>query len=128
MFRLRSSRYRFSPFAMSKRRGGTTHIQATRVKKRRGVGSRTITVLDSDEELPPATTNEYARATKTRVGPSGKAERVVMSSIPIIEEEVDIHVPLEVDANVPVDAVAENVVLVSPAKKRRKRANDSVSV
>ena len=51
-----------------------------------------------------------------------------MSSIPIIEEEVDIHVPLEVDANVPVDAVAENVVLVSPAKKRRKRANDSVSV
>ena len=115
---------------MSKRRGGSTHIRVTKVKKRKGVGSRTITVLDSDEEEPTATTtSDYARATRIRVGTSGKAERVVTRNIPIVEvEEGEVCAPLEGNADVPVNTVTENVVSVAPAKRRREKANDSVSV
>ena len=113
---------------MSKRGGDSTRIRGTKVKKRKGVGSRTITVLDSDEEDPVLkATNDYARVTKTRVGSSGEAERVATSSIPIFEvEKASIHAPLEANTNGSADAVAENVVPVVPAK-RRKKANDSVS-
>ena len=114
---------------MSKREGlARTHL--TRVKKRNGVGSRTITVLDSDEEDPiPAATNEYARMTKTRVSASGKAEKVAMSNIPIFEVEeewVDILDPLESNTLDSADAVVKNTVPMVPAKQRQ-RANDSVS-
>jgi len=113
---------------MSKRGGDSTRVHATKVKKRRGVGSRTITVLDSDEEDPlPTAASDYARVTKTRVGTSGKAERVAMSSVPIFKvEEVNFHAPLEANTNGSTDAVAEKIVPVVPAKKRKK-ANDSVS-
>ena len=115
---------------MSKRRGGQIRIHTAKVKKRRGVGSRSITVLDSDEEDPPPTVaSEYAQATKTRVGSSGNVERVAMSTIPFLEvEDLDICAPLEANTDIPVDAVAENIVFVVPAKKRRKKVNDSVSV
>lgn len=102
-------------------------MRVTKLKKRRGVGSRTITVLDSDEEHLPTITDEYARVTKTRVATSGKAERVVTSNVPIFEvEEVDIRTPPEADVDVPVDTIVENAAPVVPAK-RRKRVNDSVS-
>ena len=110
---------------MSKR--GPTRTKANKVKKRRGVGSRTISVPDSDEDPLPVTTNDYARITKTRVGTAGKAEKVVTSSIHIYEADwVDVHDPPEADTHVPAVAVTKNVAIVVPAK-RRKRGNDSVS-
>ena len=117
-----------SASAMSKRRRDSPRIRSTKVKKLRGVGSRIIAVLDSDEEPSLATTNSYAQVTKTRVGTSGQAEKVAMSSVPISEIEwVDVFDPLEADADSSVDTVTKNVIRVVPAK-RRKRANDSVSV
>ena len=112
---------------MSKRGGDSTRIRVTKVKKRKGVGTRTITVLDSDEEpLPPAVT-EYARVTKTRVSTSGKAERIVTSNVPIFEvEKVDVRALPEPNDNIPEDTGVVDVVHVVPAK-RRKKANDSVS-
>lgn len=49
-----------SASAMSKQQRDSPHICNTKVKKVRGVGSHVIAVLDSDEELPLATTNNYA--------------------------------------------------------------------
>lgn len=113
---------------MSKRREDASRKHTTKVKKRRGVGSRTISVLDSDDEDPlPTTTVDYARVTKTRVGTSGKAEKVATSSVQISDvEKVNAHAPQETDMDGSADAVTENVVLVVPAK-RRKKVNDSVS-
>ena len=110
---------------MSKREGNST--RGPKIKKRRGVGSRTIAVLDSDEEDPPLTANsEYVRVTKTRVGTSGKAERVSMTSVPILEEDrSNVPTPLEDNIENPTDVVEINVPAV-PAK-RRKTVNDSVS-
>lgn len=106
---------------MSKR-GNMTH--GIKVKKRRGVGSRTITVLDSDED--EATNGEYARVTNTRVGSSGKAERVSVTSVPVLEaEQFDSPAPLEDYMENPVDLVESAIPLV-PAKQQ-KTINDSVS-
>ena len=99
----------------------------TRVKKRKGVGVRVITVQDSDEGEPnPEAIREFARVTKTRVSTSGKAEMVSTSNTPIFEAEeewIDVLDPLGADAD---DPVFENIVPVAPAKQRQ-RANDSVS-
>lgn len=114
---------------MSKRGGELTHVRPTKVKKRRGVGSRTIAVPDSDDDSPPAATNDYAQVTRTRVGTSGKAERVTTSSVPISEvemEKVDAHTSLDRNTGGSMDASAENDVSAVPAKQRKK-ANDSVS-
>lgn len=99
------------------------------MKKRRGVGSRSIAVLDSDEEDPtPKAPIDYARVTKTQVGTSGKVKRVTTSSVPIFEvEEVSVHAPPEVDTNNLENAPADDIPRPAPAKKRRKRSNDSVS-
>ena len=87
---------------------------------------RTITVLDSDEEDPPAVTNKYVRLMKTRVASSGKAEKYTTSTIQI--SDVEMHTPPEEDAEVVVDPVASYVVPVVPAKmEKQKRANNSVS-
>ena len=112
---------------MSKRGGDLTRIQTSKVKKRRGVGSRIITVLESDDEDPLSTAaSEYARVTRIRVATSGKTERVATSSVPIFEEEQAIAgAPLEENTNDSVDAV-ENIVATVPAKQQKK-ANDSVS-
>ena len=115
-----------SASAMSKQQRDSPHIRNTKVKKVRGVGSCVIAILDSDEELPPVTTNDYARVMKTRVGTFGQVEKVAMSSVPISKAEwVNICDLLE--ANGSVDTVAENVICVVPAK-RWKRANDSMSI
>jgi len=114
---------------MSKRAGGSTRVRATKIKKRKGVGSRTIVVLDSDEDVSlPTAASDYARVMKTRVGASGEAKGFTMGTIPILDvDKVDISTPLpEADTNGSADTVGENVVHVLPAKPR-KRANDSVS-
>lgn len=111
---------------MSKRE--PTRIHATKVKKRRGVGSRVITVLDSDEDDPvPTASSDYARVTKTRVAASTKVEKVSMNSIPVFEED-QLSVPtlLEETVDSSLDVVVENIIAATPAKQR-KRANDSVS-
>ena len=102
-------------------------MRMSKVKKRRGVGSRVIAILDSDEDSPPPkASNDFARIMKTRVSASAKAEKVSMSSVPIFEEE-QLNTPAPVEANVDdsADVVIKNVVPAVPAK-RRKRANDSV--
>lgn len=114
---------------MSKRGGDSTCVRPNKVKKRRGVGSRTIAVPDSDDDPLPMATNDYARVTKTRVGTSGKAERVAMSSVPIHEverENIDIHVPLEGNIDGSAGVTTEPIIHAVPAKQRKK-ANDSVS-
>ena len=71
--------------------------------------------------------DEYAQVTKTRVGVSGKAEKVTMSSIPIFEvEQLGSPAPLEENADDVVD-VADIVIPAAVPAKRRKKANDSVS-
>jgi len=63
---------------MSKRE--PTRIHVTKVKKRRGVGSRVITVIGSDKDEPALkASSDYARMTKTRVASSAKAEKVSMT-------------------------------------------------
>ena len=111
---------------MSKRGGDSTRVRGTKVKKRKGVGSRTIVVPDSDEETLPTAANDYARVTKTRVAASGKAEKIATSSVPIFEAEKVNAAPLEPNTNVPGDTSVMYVDPVVPAK-RWKRANDSVS-
>ena len=128
--RVRLDQLTFPSPTMSKRQGGdSTRRHLNKVKKRRGVGSRTIIVPSSDEENPiPEAIIEYAQVTKTRVTTAGKAEKFTGSSVPVFatEEEVDIHAPLEADTDGPAETVAENDVPRVPAKKR-KQANDSVS-
>lgn len=111
---------------MSKRGGDSTQLPATRMKKRKGIGSRTITVPDSDEEDLPPTANDYAQLTKTRVTASGKAGKVTMSSIPVFEaERLSPPVPLEENVDDFVDFTG-TIAPAAPAK-RRKKVNDSVS-
>ena len=114
---------------MSKREQNPVRISVTKVKRRRGVGSRVITVLDSDEELVPVTRgNEYARVTKTRLGTSGKKGGVSMSSIPIHETQPTISTQQEenFDSYEGVDLLAGNLA-PNVQKKQQKKINDSVS-
>ena len=112
---------------MSKQRGDSTRTHATKVKKRKGVGSRKIAVLDSDEEDTfPKVLSEYARVTKTRVTASGKAEKIATSSVPVFETELNVHTLPESNIDGLVDTAVENVILAVPRRKREK-ANDSVS-
>lgn len=111
---------------MSKRGGDSTRISATKVKKRKGVGSRTITIPDSDEEGPlPTPSNDYARVTKTRVGSSGKVETISTKSVFIFEAD-ESSAPAEENVDDSVGVVVTDVIHTVPAKQR-KRANDSVS-
>ena len=114
---------------MSKREGEPTRLPAAKVKKRRGVRSRAITVPDSDEEESyPTTSNEYAWVTKTRVAAlSGKAESISVGSIPIFEVDQPCEPVLEhenPDDFADIDEI--NVPAAAPSK-RRKKVNDSVS-
>ena len=115
---------------MSKRGGDLIWVWATKVRKCKGVGSHTFTVLDSNHEDPSKVSTEYAWVTKTQVTTSGKRERITTSSVPVFEMEeasVDIHVPPEVNADNFIDTAAENVLPMVLTKKRWKRGNDSVS-
>lgn len=112
---------------MSKRDREPTRTHPTKVKKRRGVGSRIINVPDSDEEgLSQTAGDEYARLTKTRVAASGEVEQVSVSTFPVLEvERSSTPTPLEEDGDYAAD-VEENAPPVRK-KKRRKKDNDSVS-
>ena len=67
---------------------------------------------------------------RTRVTTSGKADSVTMNSLPLFEIKNTTHddEPLELclDSREPDETVTENTVPSKPAKKRRKKANDSV--
>ena len=112
---------------MSKRANDSTRVHATQLKKRRGVGFRTIAIPDSDEEdLSPAASEQFAVVTKMRVKSSGQVGRVSINSIPILEpQESSPLSPLDETAENSVD-LTENVVPTVTAKPRKK-INDSVS-
>ena len=115
---------------MSKRASDSTRPHSTQVKKRKGVGFRTIAVPDSDEEdLPPTASNEFALVTKTRIGVSGQSETISISSVQILEEqESGSPTPLEETTENSVDII-KDLVPTMPAKpaKPKKKINDSVS-
>jgi len=116
---------------MTKRHGDPAYGVKVRVKKRKGIKVRTIAIPDSDDEGPSNVNTEYARLLKTRATTSGKADSVTMSSLPLFEVKNTTHEdePLEpcLDSEEPDRTVAENTPVASkPAKKRRKKANDSV--
>ena len=117
---------------MSKREGGTTQRGNPTVKKRKGVKIRTVFIPDSDEEGHPSNINttDYARLVRTQVKPSGKVGNVTTSSIPLLEaEDVTNDVLPEVDTNHSEVAVVEDVEAANPpTRRRRKKANDSVSL
>jgi hypothetical protein len=110
---------------MSKRGGEPTYSRPTKVKKRKGVGSRVISVPDSDEDSQAAD-DEYARVTKTRVAGSGKAEQISVSTFPVLEvERPSLPTALEEDGDYAAD-IEENSTPVEK-KEQRKKINDSVS-
>ena len=66
--------------------------------------------------------------TKTRVTTSGKEERIATSNIPVSEvEEVSTHASPEANTDTFVNTTENDVPIVPVKKKKRKRANDSVS-
>jgi len=115
---------------MAKRHGDPAYGVKVGVKKRKGIKVRTVTVPDSDDEGPSNVDTEYARLLKTRVTTSGKADSVTMNSLPLFEIKNTTHSdePSELCVNSlePDETVAENTAPSKPAKKRRRKANDSV--
>ena len=111
---------------MSKRHGDTIHGTSVKVKKRKGIRVRTVTIPDSDDP-PPNVTTEYARLLKTRVTTSGKADSTTMKSLPLFEvNDIARNDSLESTLDSYDEPVVENTVPSMPTKKRRKKANDSV--
>jgi len=115
---------------MTKRHGDPVHGVKVKVKKRKGIKVRTVTVPDSDEEGPSNVNTEYVRLLKTHATTTGKADSVTMNSLPLFEVKNITHnnEPLEPCLNdqEPGETVSENTVPSKPVKKRRKKANDSV--
>ena len=116
-----------SSSTMTKRHGGSTGGTNFSVKKRRGIKIRVLNVPDSDDEGPPPDVEDYARLLKTRVTASGKIDTVSMKTLPLFEDE-DIHDSSEPAVVCPEEVVVENSppVVTMPAKKKRKKANDSI--
>ena len=116
---------------MSKRDSGSICRGKPKVKKRKGVKIRTVIAPDSDEEDSHSNiTKDYARLVQTRVTASGKVGNVTTSSIPLLEvEDTTTDVQLGEDTNRVEETVIEDTVPVVPVtKKKRKKANDSVSL
>ena len=115
---------------MTKRHGDPAYGVKVKVKKRKGIKVHTVAVPDSDDEGPSNVDTKYARLLKTRVTTSGKADSVTMNSFPLLKAKNTTHddEPLESCLNTqePDETVTENTVPNKPAKKRRKKANDSV--
>ena len=115
---------------MSKWGSDPTHRGKLQIKKRKGVRTQVILVPDSDDEsLPPNVTVDYARLVKTRVDLSGKVGTITATSVRLMEVgDAPEDPPLEVIVDGP-DAATEVIVPTVPAtRKRRKKANDSVSL
>ena len=114
---------------MTKRHGDPAYGVKVRVKKRKGVKVRTIAIPDSDNEEPSNVDTEYARLLKTRVTTSGKADSVTMNSLPLIEAKNthnDDSLEPCLNTQESYETVTENMVPSKPAKKKHKKANDSV--
>jgi hypothetical protein len=112
---------------MAKRHGDSVHGANPKVKKRKGIKVRTISVPDSDDEGPPPNVNAgFARLLKTRVSTSGKAESVTMSSLPLFEVKNSAHDDSEPVIDDHEAVLVENKIPSKTAKKRRKKVNDSV--
>jgi len=118
-----------SSFFMAKRHGGDSiHGIEVKVKKRKGVKVRTVNVPESDDEAPPPNVDtEYARLLKTRVATSGKADSVTMNTLRLNEVKDTTHSDaLELAPNTCDESIADNTIPGMPAKKPRKKMNDSV--
>ena len=115
---------------MSKRGSDPVRRGNLKIKKRKGVRTQAILVSDSDESLPSNVTTDYARLVKTRVDLSGKAGAITATSIHLLEVGGALEdPPLEVVVDGPADAATEAIVPIIPAiRKKRKKANDSVSL
>ena len=116
---------------MSKRGSDPTRRGSLQIKKRKGVRTQAILVPDSDDEsLPSNVTTDYARLVKTRVNLSGKVGAITATNVRLLEvETAPKDPPLEVVVDDPVDAATEVVVpIISATQKKRKKANDSVSL
>ena len=116
---------------MSKRGNDPPRQGNLKIKKRKGVRTQAILVPDSDDEsLLSNVTVDYARLVKTRVSSSGKAGAITATSIRLLEaESTPKDPPLEVVDDDPVDAATEVIVpIISATPKKRKKANDSVSL
>jgi len=113
---------------MAKRHGESTHSVEVKVKRRKGVKVRTVNVPDSDDEAPPPNVDtEYARLLKTRVTASGKADSITMNTLKLTEVRDATHNgPLEPTPDTCEESIVENAIPSMPAKKRRKKMNDSV--
>ena len=114
---------------MTKRHADPAPGTKARVKKRRGVKVRTVTIPDSDGEDSSNVDTEYARLLRTRVTASGKADSVTMNSLPLFEVKkvADDDNLSDPGLNIqPEEVSVENAVPSKPAKKPRKKANDSV--
>lgn len=114
---------------MSKRRGAPICRGNSKIKLRKGVKIRTITIQDSDEEDSPSNVNtDYAQLVQTQVTASGRVGSITMSRIPLLElEDVMGDISLEAGTDGDESAVTGDVVTVFPAvQKKRKKANDSV--
>jgi len=90
---------------------------------------RTTHVPDSDDEGPPPNVDtEYARLLKTRVTASGEIDSVTMKTLPLFEDKDIACDSLEPAVDCPDEVTADNTppLMTVPAKKKRKRGNDSV--
>jgi len=119
------------PSAMSKRGSDSTRRGSLKVKKRKGIRTQAILVPDSDDEsLPPNVTTDYARLVKTRVDLSGKVGALTATSIRLLEvDNAPKDPPPEFVVDDPVDAAPEAIVpIISTTQRKRKKANDSVSL
>jgi len=113
---------------MSKRGEGSTRGGNPKVKKRKGVKIRTVAIPDSDGEDPPTNVcTDYARLVQTRVTASGKIGNVTTSCVPLLDEEEAAKDLPEVDTDRAGDPVVDNITVIPTARKKRNKANDSVS-
>ena len=116
---------------MSKRGSDPPCRGNLQIKKRKGVRTQVILVPDSDDEsLPPNVTTDYVWLVKTRVNLSGKVGAITATSVHLLEvETAPKDLPLEVDIDDPADAATKAIIpIISATRKKRKKANDSVSL
>jgi len=115
---------------MAKRPGNSTNGVSVSVKKRKGIKIQTFRVPDSEDEEdpPPNIQTEYARLLKTRVTTSGKIDSVTMKTLRLFEAKDVAHDSSGPTVDFPGEVMLENALPAEtlPAKKKRKKANDSV--
>jgi len=112
---------------MAKRPHDSSRGITVKVKRRKGVRIRTVTVPDSDDERPPSNNSiEYARSVRTRASTAGKAESVTTKTVRILEAKDVRQDDPEPSADNHEEVIEENPIPTKKAKKQRKKKNDSV--